>query len=52
MVARLHRQLSLWFLRPRPTGADYDLGGRFFGRLCLRRSMVYYLGSERIYHAL
>jgi hypothetical protein len=52
MVAQIRRQLSLWFLRLRPTGVDYDLGGRFFGRLCIRHSMVCSLGSERISHAL
>jgi hypothetical protein len=52
MVARIRRQLSLWCLRLRPTGVDYDRGGRFFGRLYLRRNMVCSPGSECISHAL
>jgi hypothetical protein len=52
MVAQIRRQLSLRFLRLRPTGVDYDLGGRLFGPLCLCRSTVCSLGSERISYAL
>jgi hypothetical protein len=52
MVAQIRRRLSLRFLRIRPTGVDYDLGGRFFGRVCLRRSMVCSLSSERISYLL
>jgi hypothetical protein len=52
MVAQIRRQLSLWFLRLRPTGVDCDHGGRFFVRLYLRRNVVCSLGSECISHAL
>jgi hypothetical protein len=52
MVAHIIRQLSLCFLLLLPTGVDYDLGGIFFGRVCLRRSMVCSLSSERISYAL
>jgi hypothetical protein len=52
MVAQIRRQLNLWFLRLRPTGVDYDHGGRFFGRLYIRRNMVCSPGFKCISHAL